>query len=184
MPCPGPRGPLHILEWCLAPSLLSPPRFYCGTTHRTRHYPEAHISAAPSTSTLWCCRPQAASSSPTDPLPVTRSPPAPAPAPPPASCLCGPESRGARASVARTAFALPCVVCFTRHNVFEVHRCRSKCRSSFLSEAESQFTLHWALGLLPPLGCCERCRKHLLASLLVLPNTQQWDCRATWRFYV
>lgn len=83
LPCPGPRGPLHILEWCLAPSLLSPPRFYCDTTHRTRHYPEAHISAAPSTSTLWCCRPparpQAASSSPTDPLPVTRSPPAPAP---------------------------------------------------------------------------------------------------------
>lgn len=149
MPCPGPRGPLHILEWCLAPPLLSPPRFYCDTTHRTRNYPEAHISAAPSTSTLWCCRPparpQAASSSPTDPLPVTRSPPRPGPAPPPASCLCGPESRGARASVARMAFVLPCLVCFTRHNVFEVHRCRSKCRSSFLSEAESSspFTGHW-----------------------------------------
>lgn len=124
--------------------LLSPLRFCRGTTHRPCHGPGAHTAAAPSASAARSCRPLPVPGPPRPPPRTAR----PGPGRGPTACFLSPWASvpqgpppGARAGGSHSICA-SCLVRFTRRDVLEVHRCRSKCRvHPFLRPSHSSSSL-------------------------------------------
>lgn len=131
--------------------LFSPLRFCRGTTHRPCHGPGAHTAAAPSASAARCCRPLPVPGPPRPP-PQTACPHTlalrPGPGRGPTACFLSPWASvpqgpppGARAG-GSPGICASCLVRFTRRDVLEVHRCRSKCRvHPFLRPSHSSSSL-------------------------------------------
>lgn len=151
LPGPGPRGQLHVLGRCLVPTPLPSaflPRHHAQALPRPRSAHRSCTERLRGAELPPPARPRAAASSPTDRLPSHTPALRPGPGRGPTACFLSPWASvpqgpppGARAGGSHSICA-SCLVRFTRRDVLEVHRCRSKCRvHPFLRPSHSSSSL-------------------------------------------